>query len=246
MTDPDPLPEVPAPARFNWGRWLVLAGVAAGVAAVLLCGPGEAEVIAESGEWRAAARRNLPAAIGLFVLAEVVLIALWLPVGFWLTVLAGFLFGTWAGTAVVSAASTGGAVLAFLSARYVFAGPLRRAAATRPRVRGALDRIDRGFAAHGAYYVILLRMTPVVPFWLVNLGLGLTAIRLRDFWWASQLGMLPMTVLMATAGAELGEITSFREVLSARVLGAAALMPLIPFVLHHAGSNSKSNLKGKK
>jgi len=223
---PDPLP----PARFTAGRLLVLVAVAVVFVWFVVAGPHEAEVIARSAEWRAAARQNLPAAIGLFVLAEVLLVALSLPVNLWLTVLAGFLFGAWLGTAVVSASSTAGAAAAFLLARYVFAEPVRRLALSRPRLARALGRIDGGVAAHGAFYVAVLRMTPVFPFWLVNLGLALTPIRLRRYAWASWLAMLPVTVVLAAAGAELAEITSFREALSGRVLVLLALMPLVPVV----------------
>ncbi|QDU19617.1 TVP38/TMEM64 family protein [Urbifossiella limnaea] len=224
---PDPLP----PARFTTGRLLVLAAATAVFVWFVAAGPDEAVVVARSGEWRAAARQHLPAAVGLFVLVEVCLVALSLPVNLWLTVLAGFLFGAGLGTAVVSASSTAGAALAFLLARYVFAGPVRRLAQTRPRLARAFERIDRGVEGHGAFYVAVLRMTPVFPFWLVNLGLALTPIRLRQYAWASWLAMLPVTVVLAAAGAELAEITSFREVLSARVLVLLALMPAVPLAL---------------
>lgn len=225
-------PDTP-PAGFNAGRWLVLAGAATGAVLFLAFGPGEQAVIRRSGAWRAAAQADLPTALAVFVLAEVVLVALSAPVGFWLTVLAGFLFGTWLGTAAVSVAATAGAVLAFLLVRYVLFGPLHRAAARRPRLGRAVAAVDRGFQEHGVYYILLLRLTPVVPFWLVNLGLALTPVRLRDFWWATQLGMLPITLVAARAGASLAEITSFRDVLSWKVLAALCLLPLIPFVLHH-------------
>jgi uncharacterized membrane protein YdjX (TVP38/TMEM64 family) len=232
MTDPVP-PEPTPPRRFTRGRWLLLAAVTAGVVLFLLYGPDERTVIRESGAWRATAREHLFAALAVFFVAEVVLIGCSAPVGIWLTVLAGFLFGRWVGTAVVSAGATLGAVLAFLAARYLFADALRRAAGTRPRLARWLAAIDRGFEEHGAYYVVLLRMTPVVPFWVLNLGLGLTRVRLFTYWWATQLGILPMTFVVANAGASLAQITSFREVLSVEVLGALALMPLVPFVLHH-------------
>lgn len=226
-------PPDPAPPSFSWGRWLVLVAALAGVGLFLLYGPDEQTVIRRSGEWRAAARADLPRAVAVFVLAEVAAIVLSLPVGMWLTVLAGFLFGTWLGTAAVNVAATAGAVLAFLLARYVFAGPFRRAAAARPRLGRAVAAVDRGVRDHGAYYVLLLRLTPVVPFWLVNLGLALTPVRVRAFWWATQLGTLPATLVTAHAGASLAEITSFRDVLSWDVLAALCLLPLVPFVLHH-------------
>ncbi|MBX9623899.1 MAG: VTT domain-containing protein [Gemmataceae bacterium] len=222
-----------APASFNRGRWLVLAAVAAGVGLFLAFGPGEQAIIRRSGEWRAAAQDDLPTTLAVFVLAEVILIALSAPVGIWLTVLAGFLFGTWLGTAAVNVGATAGATLAFLLARYVLFGPLHRAAARRPRLGRAVAAIDRGFQQHGAYYILLLRLTPVFPFWMLNLGLALTPVRLRDYWWATQLGMLPITLVVAHAGASLAEITSFRDVLSWKVLAALCLMPVVPFVLHH-------------
>lgn len=225
---PDPLP----PARFSAGRLLVLAALVAAFVTFLAVGPDEAEIISRSAEWRTAARQNLLVAVGLFALAHAGLVALSLPVNLWLTVLAGFLFGAWVGAAVVSAASTAGAAVAFAAARYVFAGPVRRAALTRPRFASALARIDRGVAAHGAFYVAVLRMTPVFPFWLVNLGLALTPIRLRDYLLASWLAMLPVTAVLAAAGAELAEITSFRDALAPRVLVVLALMPLVPVALH--------------
>jgi uncharacterized membrane protein YdjX (TVP38/TMEM64 family) len=227
------LPQPVPPRQLNWGRWLVLAVVAAGIVLFLIYGPDEQTVIRESGEWRATAREHLFAALAVFFVAEVALIACSVPVGIWLTGLAGFLFGRWVGTAIVNVGATLGAILAFLSARYAFAGGLHRAARTRPRLARWLATIDRGFEEHGAYYVVLLRMTPVFPFWVLNLGLGLTRVRLFTYWWATQLGMLPVTFVVANAGASLAEITSLREVLSLKVLGALCLMPLVPFVLHH-------------
>ena len=214
-------------------RWLLLVAVVALAGLFVACGPDEQTVIRRSAEWRAAARDDLPAAVGVFIAAEVVLIGLSLPVGIWLTVLAGFLFGTWLGTAAVSVGATAGAVLSFLSARYLFAGAIHRAAQTRPRLGRWLAALDRGFSEHGAYYVLLLRLTPIFPFWTLNLGLGLTRVRLRDYWWATQLGMLPVTLVVTHAGASLAEVTALRDVLSWRVLGALCLMPLVPFVLHH-------------
>jgi uncharacterized membrane protein YdjX (TVP38/TMEM64 family) len=223
----------PPPPKLNWGRWLVLAAAAAGVTLFFTLGPSEATVIARSAGWRAQAQAHLPAALAVFFVAEVVLVSLSVPVGIWLTALAGFLFGTWTGAAVVTAAALLGATVAFLTARYVFADALHRAAARRPRLKAWMDDTDDGFRRHGAYYVLLLRMTPVIPFWFLNLALGLTAVRLRDYVWASAVGMVPSVVVVCHAGAGLAEITSFREVLSLRVVGVLCLLPLIPFAVHH-------------
>src|SRR5436305_1211711 len=110
MSSPPPPTE---PRRSGWGRWLLLTVILAAVVLFLTFGPDESEIIHRSGEWRSAARTHLFAAVAVFFLAEVLLVAFSVPVGIWLTVLAGFLFGTWLGTAVVSFASTLGAILAF-------------------------------------------------------------------------------------------------------------------------------------
>jgi uncharacterized membrane protein YdjX (TVP38/TMEM64 family) len=223
----------PIGRKINWGRWLILALIVIGFGLFFAFGPDEQTVLHRSAEWREVARSNIVVALLLFFIAEVILIAFSVPVGIWLTVLAGFLFGTWVGTAVVNLGATIGAVLAFLSVRHVFAGAIHRVAATHPRLGRRLTAIDAGFRNHGAYYVVLLRLTPVFPFFVVNAGLGLTSVRLRDYLWATQLGMLPISLVVASAGASVAEITSFREVLSLRVLGALCLLPLVPFLLHH-------------
>ncbi len=115
----------------------------------------------------------------------------------------------------------------------MFFDAIHRLAQTRPRLERWLAAIDAGFREHGAYYVLLLRLTPVIPFWALNLGLGLTRLRLRDYWWVTQLGMLPATLVVVNAGASLAEITSLQDVVSWRVLAALCLLPLVPFVLHH-------------
>lgn len=219
--------------KLNWGRWVVLALIGVGVGLFLAFGPDEETIIRRSAEWRELARNNLAAALALFCVVEMILIALSLPVGIWLTVLAGFLFGTRLGTAVVNLGGTAGAIGAFLAARYAFAEVIHRSAETRPRLTRLINAVDEGFRNHGAYYVLLLRLTPIFPFFAVNLGLGLTSVRLRDYWWATQLGMVPISLVIAHAGASLAEITSFREVLSWHVLGALSMLPLVPFALHH-------------
>src|SRR5688572_26650800 len=112
---------------MNRGRWLLLVASAVGVGLFLAFGPDEETVLRQSAAWRAEAHSNRFAALAVFFAAEVILIGLSVPVGMWLTVLAGFLFGPWVGTAVVSLGATAGAILAFLSARYVFFDVIHRA-----------------------------------------------------------------------------------------------------------------------
>jgi uncharacterized membrane protein YdjX (TVP38/TMEM64 family) len=213
-------------------RWLVLLGGVAAVAAFIAFGPNEQTVIRQSAAWRDAAREHFITALAIFFVAEVAVVALSLPIGIWMTLLAGFLFGVWVATAVVAVSATLGAVLAFLAARYAFADALRRAAESRPRLGRVIAAMDRGLRARGAFYVLLLRLTPVFPFWMLNLGLGLTRVRLRDFTWATLVGVLPMTMVVANAGASLAEVTTLRDVVSFRVLGAMCLLPLVAYGLH--------------
>ena len=84
---------------------------------------------------------------------------------------AGALFGRWLGTGVVSIASTLGAALAFLSSRYVLRDWVQR------KFGGRLESINRGVEKDGAYYLFTLRLIPAVPFFLINLGMGLTPMR---------------------------------------------------------------------
>jgi uncharacterized membrane protein YdjX (TVP38/TMEM64 family) len=216
---------------MNRGRWLLFAALAVAVALFFVYGPDQQTAIRRAAEWREAARANLLVAVAAFFVAEVALIALSVPVGIWMSVLAGFLFDVWLATAVVAVGATLGAILAFLAARYLFADALRRAAGSRPRLRQWLATIDAGFRQRGAFFVLLLRLTPVFPFWVLNLGLGLTQIRLRDYWWATQLGILPMTVVLVNAGASLAEVTEVGDVLSPRVLVALCLLPIMAIVL---------------
>src|SRR5262249_3644801 len=167
---------------------------------------------------------RLPAAAGFFLL-YVAVTGLSLPIGWVMTVTAGALFGLAWAAVIVSFASTTGATLALLSCRYVFRDFARR------RFGRWLDRIDRGLARDGALYVILLRLTPLVPFFAINAALALTALPVRTFWWASQLGMLPVGLLYVYAGTELARIEQPRDVLSPGLLAAFAVMGVLPLVV---------------
>jgi uncharacterized membrane protein YdjX (TVP38/TMEM64 family) len=197
-------------------------------------GPSEAEILGQQAEWKAAVNENLLVAVLIFFVVEVVLVGLSVPVATPLSLIAGLLFGRWLGTLVVSFASTLGALIVTLLARYVFRDSLRRRVAARPRWQAAVDALDRGVERDGWYYLLLVRLTPVLPFFLINLGMGLTRIRPRTYWWATQLGMLPSTLVVVSAGAEVGEITSFRELASFERLWPLMLLVLVPIALRIA------------
>jgi uncharacterized membrane protein YdjX (TVP38/TMEM64 family) len=148
-----------------------------------------------------------------------------LPVATGLTLIGGALFDFWLGLLVVSFASTLGATLAFLTVRYLFRDAVRR------RLGDRLRFIDRGVEADGAYYLLALRLAPVVPFFVINAAMGLTRMRAGTFWLASQAGMLPVTAVYVNTGAQLGQLASPRDVLSPAFLVSLTLVGLVPLLL---------------
>lgn len=157
---------------------------------------------------------------GLYVLAT----AISLPVAELMTVAAGALFGWLEGTLLASFASTLGAILAMLSSRLLFRDWVRRHAGEH------LKRMERGVARDGAFYLFSLRLVPAIPFFLINLLAGLAPMKLHTYWWVSQLGMLPATLVYVAAGTQLGQITSLSSLLSPTLIGALVLIALLPWL----------------
>jgi uncharacterized membrane protein YdjX (TVP38/TMEM64 family) len=172
--------------------------------------------------WLAAVQRNLPLALLVYLALYTAVTALSIPVATGLTLVGGALFGRWLGVAVVSFASTLGATLSFLTSRYL----LR--AAVQARFGGRLEAINRGIERDGAFYLFTLRLTPVVPFFLINLALGLTRMRAMTFATVSWLGMLPATVLYVNAGTALASLESPRDILSPTVVFSLLLLGIVP------------------
>jgi uncharacterized membrane protein YdjX (TVP38/TMEM64 family) len=154
----------------------------------------------------------------------VIITALSLPAAALLTLLAGALFGFWVGLVVVSFASTIGATLAFLMARFILRDTLQN------KYGAHLKTLNDGFAKEGAFYLFALRLVPVFPFFLVNLTMGLLPISTRTFFMVSQLGMLPGTAVYVYAGTALASLTSLAGILSPPLLIAFVLLGLLPIV----------------
>jgi pyruvate/2-oxoglutarate dehydrogenase complex dihydrolipoamide dehydrogenase (E3) component/uncharacterized membrane protein YdjX (TVP38/TMEM64 family) len=162
--------------------------------------------------------------IGGFFLLYVATTALSLPGAVILTLAAGAVFGLWLGTLIVSFASAIGASLAFLSSRFV----LRDWVKARFGKRSAA--IDRGIAKEGALYLLTLRLIPAFPFFLINLAMGLTTMRLVTFYVVSQVGMLPGTMVFVNAGTQLAAIDSTGDILSPTLIGSFVLLGLFPLI----------------
>ncbi|MDE2370695.1 MAG: FAD-dependent oxidoreductase [Burkholderiales bacterium] len=175
--------------------------------------------------WRA---QQPLAAAALFFAAYVVMAALSLPGATVMTLAAGSLFGLGWGTLIVSFASSIGATLAFLSARWLLGTWVRT------RFGPRLAAVDAGIAKDGGYYLFTLRLVPVLPFFVINLAAGLTSLRTATFYGVSQLGMLPATVLYVNAGTQLARIEAPSGIVSPAVLGSLALLGLLPLVARKA------------
>lgn len=132
----------------------------------------------------------------------------------------GWLFGAAVGTVIVSLASTTGASGAFLLSRYLFRERIRRA---YPR---QWEQLSAAWDRDGLVYLLSLRLIPAVPFFLVNLLMGLTNIRLRTFWWVSQLGMFPATVAYLYAGSVLPSLQQVLDSAGPPVMSGERLLQL--------------------
>ncbi len=160
--------------------------------------------------------------IGGFFLAYVAVTAFSLPGAAIMTLAAGAIFGLWPGTLIVSFASVIGATFAFLSARYLLRDWVKM------RFPKAARSVDSGVEKDGSFYLLTLRLIPAFPFFLVNLAMGLTAMRVLPYFLFSQIGMLPGTLVYVNAGTRLGAIESTRDILSPALIGSFVLLGIFP------------------
>ena len=129
-----------------------------------------------------------------FFAAYVAVTGLSLPGAALMTLVAGAIFGLLWGTVVVSFASSAGATLAFLASRFVLRDWVQS------RFGRSLRAVNRGIEREGAFYLFTLRLIPAVPFFAINLAMGLTPMRAATFYWVSQVGMLAGTIVYVNAG----------------------------------------------
>ena len=142
-----------------------------------------------------------------------------------LSLAGGALFGLTAGTLVVSFASTIGATLAMLIARVLLRDWVQN------RFASQMTTINSGMIKEGPFYLFTLRLLPAVPFFVINLVMGLTPLRTVTFFWVSQLGMLPATLVYVNAGSELGKIQSIDDILSPQLIISFVLLGIFPLLV---------------
>ena len=179
---------------------------------------------------------NPLAAAGIFFAIYVAVTGLSVPGAAILSLAVGAVFGLLWGTLIVSFASSIGATLAFLSSRFLFREWVRS------RFGDRLRAIDAGLEKEGAFYLFALRLVPAFPFVLVNLLMGLTPIRTRTFYWVSQIGMLPATIVYVNAGTQLATIKSISGILSPALIGSLVLIGLFPLAAKYV----VGSLKGRR
>jgi pyruvate/2-oxoglutarate dehydrogenase complex dihydrolipoamide dehydrogenase (E3) component/uncharacterized membrane protein YdjX (TVP38/TMEM64 family) len=167
-------------------------------------------------------------AAAAFFALYVVFTALSLPAATLLTLLAGAIFGLGWGTLLVSFASAVGATLAMLASRFVLRDWVQA------RFGARLQGINQGVQKDGGFYLFTLRLIPAVPFFLINLAMGLTPIRTWTYYWVSQVAMLPATLLYVNAGTQLARLESPRDILSWQLIGAFVLLGLFPLIAKQA------------
>ena len=162
--------------------------------------------------------------IAVYMAIYILVTALSLPGAVVLGLAGGGLFGFWIGVVVVSVASTVGATLACYVARTLLQGWVQS------KFGGTLASINEGIEQEGAFYLFTLRLIPIVPFFVINLAMGLTKMPLSTFFWVSQVGMLAGTMVFVNAGKELAKIDSVAGIFSPGLIASFVILGLFPII----------------
>ncbi len=213
---------------MNWKKLTILCLILALIGTFIALGGHEVLTLdnlqrhqAELDQWIAS---HLFGALLGFVVIYIVVTALSLPGATILTLSAGAFFGNLDGLLAASVASTIGATLAFLAARFLFRDTLRN------RYADTIARMDEGIQRDGAFYLATLRLVPVFPFFLINIAMGLTGMRVRTYSLVSWVAMMPGTFVYVNAGTQLAQIQSMGDIVSPSVLLSFGLLGVFPLI----------------
>jgi uncharacterized membrane protein YdjX (TVP38/TMEM64 family) len=179
---------------------------------------------ARRGELAALLDQRPLAGMAIYFLLYVTIAALSIPGATVMTIAGGAVFGLLRGVILVSFASVLGATLAFLGSRYLFRNLVRN------RFGRQLEAIDRGLERDGVLYLLSLRLNPVIPYFLVNLAMGLTRLPAWKFALISQIGMLPATFVYVNAGTQIAHIRTPGDIASPGLIGSLVLLSLFPLI----------------
>jgi uncharacterized membrane protein YdjX (TVP38/TMEM64 family) len=225
------------PAGFSIKKLIPLVVIGGGIAAFFALGLNKYltfDVLRQHREELSQFVASMPvASVALFVVAYAVIVGLSVPGAAILTLAGGFLFGIWEGTAAVVVGATAGATALFLAARYVLGDALRAKAGPW------LSKMEAGFNEDALSYLLVLRLIPAFPFFIVNLVPAFLGVSLRTFVIATFVGIIPGTFVFASIGAGLGSIFdsmqefSLKGALTPQVITALvglAFLSLLPVV----------------
>ncbi|MDH5378545.1 MAG: VTT domain-containing protein, partial [Gammaproteobacteria bacterium] len=160
----------------------------------------------------------------IYFATYVAVTALSLPGAVVMTLVGGAVFGLFEGAIIISFASTVGASLAFLASRLILRDSIQK------RFGEKLKTINKGIEKEGAFYLFTLRLIPAFPFFLINLLMGLTPMKLWKYFIVSQIGMLPGTLVYVNAGVQLGNLESLAGILSPELLLSFVLLGIFPLI----------------
>lgn len=210
-------------------KLLLITAIIAFIAAFKVFGLGEyltlSYIKASQASFAALYAEKSAAVVAVYMAVYILVTSLSLPGAAVMTLGGGALFGLATGTIVVSFASTIGAVLACLVARFLLRDWIQS------RFGEKIEKVNEGIAREGTFYLFTLRLIPIFPFWMINLVLGLTKMPLRTFFWVSQVGMLPGTIVYVNAGKELAKIDSLAGILSPGLIFSFVLLGIFPITV---------------
>ena len=162
---------------------------------------------------------------GLFFILYIVVTAFALPFAALKTILAGALFGLIPGVILTSFASSIGSTLCLLMSRFILRDHVEK------KYSKYLDKVNEGIKRDGIYYLFFLRLSPIFPFFIINLVFGLTKMKAMTFYLVSQIGMLIGTVVFVNAGVQLSKINRFEDILSLELIISFILIGLVPLII---------------
>ena len=163
----------------------------------------------------------------VFFILYIVVTAFALPISLIKTLLAGALFGFWPGLILVSFASSIGSTFCFLFSRYALRAYIQK------RFSNYLEKINKGIETDGWLYLLFLRLSPIFPFFIINLVFGLTKMKTLEFYVVSQIGMFIATAIFVNAGVQISNLNSLEEILSLKIIASLTVIGLFPLLVKY-------------
>ena len=147
----------------------------------------------------------------------------------------GFFFGIGWGTFISSFGAILGALIVFMFSRHFFRDYFAI------KFENTLERVNREFDQYGVLYLLFLRLIPIIPYQVINILFGLTKVSSLTFWWSSQLGMLPIQIIIVNAGVQMSKLNQLNEIFSLKVVISLILLASIPVCLRFANKYQLRN-----